>query len=414
MEKLRCVKRECCRCCGSSHFDEIFSYGHVPIGDHYVTKANIFSEQSTYPLRLYRCQKCNHIQLLDVIDANILYGHFTYRTKLSTSLVQHFQEYCDEITRRGLASVGTKVLDIGSNDGTLLSFFKQNGCTVFGVEPASDIAREAVRDGIPTCASFFDEGLVSAILSSQGLFDLVTVNNTFSNVDNASIFLKSISQILSDQGTLVIETLYAPDLVMNKLYDVVYHEHLSYYSLADFEYILPKHGMFVHDVQRSLSKGGSIRVFVRKSPRPLPESNELLALREYERSQGTGTFYFWDNFRVGITILKRDLQNLFENIIARDAVIVGYGASVGVTPIIYSLGLQRYLKFLVDDNLIKQDTFSPGFRIPVYSPERLLSERVDYILVLAWRYASQIMIKNAEYAKSGGKYIVPVPEIRVY
>jgi len=407
-------RREHCRCCNAQSFDEIYSYGNIPIGDQYVPETEVVLTQELYPLTLYRCRTCSHVQLLDLIDPALLYGHFTYRTQLSPSLVSHFSQYCAEVIRQRLAGPGKRVLDIGSNDGTLLSFFKKQGCVVYGVEPAQEIAKEATTRGIPTYPNFFDETLVSEILSRDGKIDLVTINNTFANIDNVKELLQSIHEILAEDGTLVIETLYAPDLVTNKLFDVVYHEHLGYYSLADLEELLRQHDLHVFDVQRSLSKGGSFRVYATKARKTPAPSDELHQLRTFEKLQKIGSINFWAKFHEDINMSQKEANGLLSRLLDQGKVIVGYGASVGATPIIYSYGLQQFFTFLVDDNFIKQNTFSPGYHIPVYGPERILSSKVDYLFLIAWRYAENIISNNFKYVELGGKFIVPVPEIRVF
>jgi hypothetical protein len=382
------------------------------VGDAYGAPDRTHVEER-YALDVFLCQRCGHAQLLDVVDQAVLYGNFMYETSISIGLVEHFQKYADHVRRRVNPPPGALVVDIGSNDGTLVRFFRVAGLRVLGVDPASAIAEKATASGIETFARPFTAELARQIRQGYGPATIVTANNTFANVDDLEDFTEGLSSLLAPEGVLICETGYLLDLLQNRLVDTIYHEHLGYFSLKPLDLFFRRHGMEIVEAERIPTKGGSLRVMVQRrggSRKVLPSVKELI---ELETTLGIDRPEPFRCLAAGLDIVKQRLVSLLQGLKAQGKTIAGYGASVGVTTLLHYFDLGGMLDFLADDNPVKQGLCSPGHHIPVYAPAMLYERKPDYLLILAWRYAGPILQKHQTYLDQGGHVVIPLPEVRV-
>lgn len=408
-----CIRRTTCRLCGSDNLQLVLQLAVTPVGDAYVTVDRLEEEQKTYPNDLFLCLDCSHAQLLDVIDPDILYGNFTYTTGISLGLAEHFEQYSCDVAARCHLPQQSLVIDIGSNDGTLLGYFKGQGHQVLGVDPARRIAESATARGIETLPAYFTAELARRIREQRGPAALITTNNTFANIDDLGDMMEGVRELLAPDGVLVMETGYVVEQVINGVFDNIYHEHISYFALTPLLKFFPKHGFKIFDVQTVETKGGSIRCYIQLDRGVRPESASLQRIAEDEKAKGfTGPAPYLE-LAGKIADAGRKLKVFLDEIKSGGASIAGFGASVGVTTLLYEFGLESYVDFLVDDNPLKHNTYSPGHHIPVYSPEALGKLKPDYLLILPWRYAAPIMARHRSYAEQGGRFICPWPRLRV-
>ena len=406
------VHRGTCRMCDSADLAVILELAPTPPGDHYVTAAALHVAQPVYPMTMVMCGGCGLAQLPDVVNPEILYRDYIYNTSISLGLVQHFDRYAEAVLARTGVPPQSLVVDIGSNDGTLLRAFRNRGMRVLGVDPARDVARKATDAGLETVNAFFTAALAGELRRDRGPAAIVTANNVFANVDDLHDFVDGVRRLLGPDGVFVFETGYFPDLVRQSIIDNIYQEHLSYYSVKPLQRFFPRHGMQLVGVEHEPTKGGSIRGFVQLAGNSSTLAEGMLSrLVERETAEGFDRPDKLRDFSERIERLRHNLMTLLSDVRARGRTLAGYGASVGVTTLLYYFDLGHALSFVVDDNPVRHGRFTPGHHIPVLPSDALYDRKPDDVLVLAWRYAEPIVAKHAAYKQAGGRFILPLPEI---
>ncbi len=406
-------RRSDCRGCGSRDLELVFSLKPSPIGDAYVTPERVNVPQPSYPIDLHMCSQCGLAQIMDVIDPEILYGEYIYVTASSMGLAEHFRGYADSVTDRCRLNPGSLVVDIGSNDGTLLRCFQERGMNVLGVEPAAHIAAQATAGGIKTIDRFFTPDLARQMVVEHGHARLVTANNVFANIDDLMSWVDAINELLAGDGVFVFESYYLADLVQNMVFDFIYHEHLSAFSVKPIQALFERVGLELAAVQRVPTKGGSLRYFVQRPGGPLAKDGSVVEMRALEDSMGLYRKETFSAFADKINGLKEKTRKFLAQAKSEGKSIAGFGASITGTTLIYHFEIGGSLDYLVDDNLAKQGRFSPGLHLPVLPSSALNERKPDYVVVLAWRFAEPFIRKNHDYLEGGGSFVIPVPEFKV-
>ena len=406
-------RRNNCRACSSQDLELVLKLEPTPIGDAFVTADRLSIPQPVYPIDLHMCGNCGLAQLIDVIDPRVLYGEYIYVTSSSVGLSKHFNEYADSVITRCRLPPASLVVDIGSNDGTLLRSFADKGMTVLGVEPASHIAAAARTNGINTIDQFFDKGLAKRIVDEFGFAKVVTANNVFANIDDLTTWVEAINGLLASDGVFIFESYYLLDLLSNMVFDFIYHEHLSAFSIKPIQKLFASAGLELIAAQRVSTKGGSLRFFVQRPGGPLINDGSVLQLLNEEEKMGLYRKEKFANFADRIQTLKIQLHDFLSQAKREGKSIAGFGASITGTTLIYHFEIGEYLDFLVDDNPAKQGRFSPGLHLPVLSSSALYERKPDLILILAWRFAEPFISNNRKFLHDGGQFIVPVPEFRI-
>ncbi len=408
------VRRSTCRLCGSRDQDLALPLAPAPIVDAYVTKDRLSEKQECYPQDLYLCRSCGAHQLMDVVDPEILYRDYLYVTQSSLGLPEHFRSYARDAKKALKIAPGALAVDIGSNDGTLLRAFKEEGFSVLGVDPAREIARAATASGVETWPEFFTAEVGRRIAAEKGPAAVVTTNNIYANVDEPGPMAEAIRDLLASDGVWIIEFGYAADLLERMIFDYVYHEHLSSYSVAPFQAFLKSRGLEMIDARRVETKGGSLRVMAQRAGGPRPVSPSVAELLRHEEKIGLRDPAVWKVYAAKIQAGKKELNELLRGLKAQGRTLAAYGASATTTTFIYHLGLTDLIEFFVDDFANKQDTFSPGAHIPVYASSALYEKKPDDVLLVAWRYAEPIMARHKAYLDSGGRFILPWPRVETF
>lgn len=407
------AKRYACRLCKSSDMIMVLQLTPTPLADSYITAGKLNDAQEVYPLDLLLCNDCGNVQLLDVVDPEILYSNFVYETATSPGLVEHFRKAADEIMQRVKPQKNAFVVDIGSNDGSLLKFFKVKGMRVLGIDPAKDIALKAISLGIETLPKFFNSNLAREIKAKYGHAYIITSNNTIANIDNLADFVEGVKILLDKNGVFVFETGYVLDLVQKCIFDNIYHEHLSYFSVKPLQKFLQNNGLELIDAQRIAPKGGSLRCFAQHANGPRKVMQPVHNLIEIEAKQKLHEPETFKTLAVKLDNSKNDIQKLLNELKSKGKIIAGYGASHSVTTVIYNFGIGSILSFIVDDNPKKQGTHSPGFHIPVLPSEALYEKKPDYVVILAWRFAEQIIKKHKKFLDKGRHFITILPKVEI-
>ena len=403
-----------CRRCGSTSLDHVLPIRPSAIGDAFVTADRLNEKQDLYPLDCYLCLDCGHLQNLDVVDPDILFRDYTYRTSVSLGLVEHFKRYAQTAVSGLGIPQGSLVAEMGSNDGSLLKAFKNEGMRVQGIDPARDIAATATKEGIPTIPDFFTSALAARIKADQGEAKLFCANNVFAHIDNMSDVVKGIRLLLADDGAFVFEVSYIVDMIDNMVFDTIYHEHVSHHALTPLETFLNRHDMTLFHVERTGTKGGSIRAFAQpKSTGKRPRSAELSTLIAEEERRGVTKPQIYRDWFVAIEDCKRRVLAYLDEAIAAGKLVAAYGASTTTTTLLYHFELESRIKFILDDNQLKHGRFSPGAHIPVLPSSELATRKPDVVVILAWIYADPILKRNQAYLDAGGRFLVPLPEPRI-
>ena len=400
--------------CESRRLELVLPIKASPIGDAYVPAARLGQIQESYPLDLYLCLDCGHVQNLDVVDPEVLFREYLFLTSTSSGLVQHFRQYAAEVISGFGILAGSLVVEIGSNDGSLLRFFGDQGMRVLGIDPARDIARKATEAGVPTLPEFFGSALAASIRGQHGRASVIAANNVFAHADDLADIVKGVRELLTDDGIFVFEVSYLVDIIDKFLFDTVYHEHVSYHSISPLARFFERLGMQLFDVRRIASKGGSIRGYAQRHPEgKRPQAPAVRELIELERHRGLGDTRVYGEYAARINARKKSLADFLNKEIAAGALVAGYGASTTTTTLMWHFELTRKLAFLAEDNPLKFGLFSPGAHIPVVPSDELYVRRPDYVIVLAWNYADSIIKRHQRFLEEGGKFIVPLPELRI-
>ncbi len=408
------IARTSCRVCHNKKIVKVIDLGSTPAANAFLTKKQLNKLEPIFPLQVFFCSRCGQLQLGHVVAPELLFRNYVYASSTSATFRNHFVGYAQKIYQRFKLTVNSLVVDIGSNDGILLKPFKQYGLKVLGIDPARRIARQATKEGIPTWPEFFDSQVAKKIVEKFGPAQIVTANNVFAHVDNLSELIKGIKILLAKDGVFVIEVPYLANLIKKNLFDTIYHEHLSYFSLRPLIKLFSLQKMMVFDVERVSSHGGSIRVFTQSINSPRQVSDRVKSLLSLEKKMGLNKKLTYVKLAQIINQNRMRLKNIIDKLISQDKQIIGYGAPAkGNTLLNYFKIDKHILKYIVDDSSYKQGLFTPGTHIQVANPNRIVKDKPDYILILAWNFANEIMEKLHWFKKTGGKFIIPIPRPKV-
>jgi len=401
--------------CDSGSLVKAVSLTPTPPGNDFLSEDELGRDEPAYPLDLYFCKECHHIQLGHVVDPKVLYQkNYTYVSATSSHFVNHLKSYAEDMVERFSLEVGDLVADIGSNDGTCLSFFKEKGMNVVGVDPATEIAKKATKSGINTVADFFGYELAVKLRKEYGATKFITSHNACAHIDNLFDVVKGVEHWLDKDGIFVLEVGYFVDVYNNIWFDTIYHEHVDFHTVAPFEKLFARVGMEVITVERISPQGGSIRVMAQKIGGDIKRDNSVDDLIALEFKLGLDRVDTLSRFNARINTIRDRLQKLIYSLKKEGKTIAGFGAPTKATTLMAHFGLdETMLDFIVDDNPLKQGLFSPITHIPVLSAEALYDQKPDYLLILAWNFSEPIMKMHETYSNDIGKFIIPMPEPRV-
>jgi SAM-dependent methyltransferase len=408
-------RRTTCRLCDSGNLVPAFSLTPTPPANAFVPAEERNVPQEVFPLELFFCQDCTHLQLLDVVDPKLLFENYVYVSGTSPSFVRHFEEYSDAVARMLDLPRGALVLDIGSNDGTLLRAFKdRHGARILGVDPARNLAEMATAAGIETIADFFSPSLAARLATERGKVAVITANNVFAHVDDLGGVANGVRTLLADDGLFVFEVSYLVDVVKKILFDTIYHEHLSYHAVRPLIPFFEKHGLELIEAFRVPSHGGSLRGVAQLRGGPHRRGQSVAQALAKEQELGLQILATYRELAKRIDALGSDLRALLARLRKQGKSIAGFGAPAKATTLMYHFGIgPEVMDFIVDDSPLKQGMFTPGMHIPVLSAQAVEERKPDYLVILAWNFAAPIIAKNAGFRNKGGKFIVPVPKVEV-
>lgn len=403
-----------CRSCGEPDLQMVLSLGHMPLANALISAEQLDQPESTYPLDLAFCANCSLVQITETVPPEKLFRDYLYFSSFSDAMLRHAQGIVERVLEGRSLGPNSLAVEIGSNDGYLLQYYKQAGIPVLGIEPAINIARVA-RDerGIRTLTDFFGAETAQRLLEQGERADVVHANNVLAHVPDLNGFVRGLRLLLKPDGIAIIEVPYVKDLIDRCEFDTIYHEHLCYFSLTALDQLFECHGLAIQKVERLTIHGGSLRVFATKGF-GAEKGESVCELLAEEAAWGVDKLDFYQGFASRVEELKRSLRSFIVNLKQERKGLAAYGAAAKGSTLLnyFQIGCNE-LDFVADRSTYKHGRYMPGVRLPIHPPQRLLEEMPAYVLLLTWNLADEILEQQAEYRKRGGRFIIPIPDLRV-
>ena len=403
-----------CRLCKSKKLNKIVSIGESPVSEKYSDTGNKNEKQELVPLDLYFCDDCYHVQLIHVVNPDYLWSNFTFKTSRNKKLDNHYENYVENLFSFSNKTEKNFVLDVGSNDGTLLKIFmRKNVKKILGIDPAKNVVEEANKNGVKTIAGYMNKENSEKIKSEHGTADIITANNVYAHVDNMEEITKAIKSILKPNGLFVFEVSYLLDVINKKLLGTIFHEHLIYHSLKPLINFFKKMNLKIIDAQRNDLQGGSLVCYAQHVDGPYTESDRLKKLIELEEVSELDKKETFNKFSDELINLKKKINNKLDNLLKDKKKISGFGSARSATTLIKYLDISSKINFIVDDNKDKHFKFTPGDKIQVLPSEMIYKNKQDYVIVFAWEHTKKIIGNHKKFFKNGGKFISLFPNFEI-
>ncbi len=404
-----------CRFCGSGLSRTFCDLGMSPLSNAYVKAGTLERMERFYPLHAYVCESCLLVQLQEFASPEQIFDDYAYFSSYSESWLRHCQAYTAYMIDRFGFGREHQVVEIASNDGYLLKYFKAAGVPVLGIEPAENVARVAQEHGVETLVKFFGAETAEDLVAAGTRADLLLGNNVLAHVPNLNDFVRGLKILLKSDGVITMEFPHLLRLIEDNQFDTIYHEHFSYLSFQTVERVFAHHGLSLFDVEELPTHGGSIRIFAQH-----PETGKwaidqrVMAMREKEASFGVGRLETYTGFAEQVCETKRALLDFLIEAKRAKKTIVGYGAPAKGNTLLNYCGIRTdFLDYTVDRSPHKQGQFLPGTHIPIYSPDRIRQTRPDYVLILPWNLKDEIIEQMSYVREWGAKFVIPIPRVEV-
>ena len=405
-----------CRFCNKPLKYTFADLGVSPLANSYLNEAQLQNMEPFFPLRVYVCERCYLVQLPVFQSSVEIFSDYAYFSSYSDSWLQHAKNYTNSIIERFCFDHESQIIEIASNDGYLLQYFKEKKISVLGIEPAENVAQAAQEAGIPTLVKFFGFQTATELAAEEKQADLLVGNNVLAHVPDVNDFVKGMKVILKPQGVITMEFPHLGRLVAENQFDTIYHEHFSYFSFTTVKQIFAHHGLEIFDVEELPTHGGSLRIYAHhEEDRSKVNSEHVKDLLEREEADGFQDLELYLAFDEKAKKTKRSILEFMNKSKNEGKSIVGYGAPAKGNTLLNYCGIrQDYIDFTVDLSPHKQDHFLPGTHIPIHHPDRIKETRPDYVVIFAWNLKNEIMQQMAHIREWNGRFVTLIPEVRVY
>lgn len=410
------MSNRCCRFCHTELKDTFVDLGMSPLSNAYIKPENLQSKENFYPLHTYVCPKCFLVQLEQFESPEDIFSDYAYFSSYSDSWLKHAKEYVDMMIEKFQISTKSKVIEIASNDGYLLQFFKEKNIPVIGVEPAKNVAIQAVKKGISTISKFFGRELANELKTANIGADLLIANNVLAHVPDINDFVAGMKDILKPEGIITFEFPHLLKLMTENQFDTIYHEHFSYLSLIAVKKILNNHGIAIFDIEKLKTHGGSLRVYAKHIEDITKEvSTNVDKIINEEVIAGFENIDTYKEFSKNVERTKRNILDFLIKCKNEGKQIVGYGAPAKGNTLLNYCGVGKdFLDYTVDRSPHKQGLFLPGSHIPIFSPDKIIETKPDYVVILAWNIKEEVMQQMEMIKEWNGKFVTLIPQVEVY
>lgn len=408
------MKTGVCRSCGASQFAPVLDLGRTPLANSLLTAEQLSTPEPRFPLNVVRCTACSLVQLDTTVPPEAMFGNYVYFSSFSSTMLDHARRLVDQLITERQLSPESRVIEVASNDGYLLQYYKTQGIEVLGIEPAQNVARVA-RDerGIPTLNEFFGQALANQLATEGTLADVIHAHNVLAHVPTINDFVGGLKTILKPDGVILIEAPYLKNLLDDLEFDTIYHEHIFYFSMTALDQLFARNGLRIFDVVRVPIHGGSLRIFASHEG-AFQRRHSVTTLLAEESKWGVSESEPYQAFAQQVGRLKHQLLDVLQSLKAQGKTIVVYGASAKGSTLLNTFEITHDLiDFVVDRSTVKQNLYTPGTHFLIKSPDSLLETQPDYVLLLTWNFADEILEQQAEFIARGGKFIIPLPEVRI-
>ena len=405
-----------CRYCGSELNQNFVDLGMSPLSNSYLNAEQINQKESFYPLHVFVCNNCLLVQLEEFESPQNIFTNYAYFSSYSKTWLDHAQEYVNMMISRFGFDEKSQIIEIASNDGYLLQYFKEKKIPILGIEPAVNVGEVAEKKGIPTIFKFFGTETAKKLVNLDKKADLLLGNNVLAHVPNLNDFVKGLKILLKPNGVITMEFPHLLQLIQQNQFDTIYHEHFSYFSFLVVQKIFSSHQLTIFDVDEISTHGGSLRIYAKhEENQELKVSENILKLIKKEYEFGLDKIITYSNFQKNIELLKQQICEFFMSIKKEGKTIVGYGAPAkGNTLLNYCEIGNEVINYTVDKNPHKQGLFLPGTHIPIESPEKIKITKPDYILILPWNLKDEIIQQIDFIREWGGKFVTVIPEVKIH
>ena len=403
-------KRSTCRSCGGARLALVLSLGEVPLANAYLSQEQLAQPEPKFPLEVYFCEDCALLQLLHVVSPEVLFSNYLYRTGTNQTIAAHNAALALAVVDQGKLGAQDLVVEVASNDGSLLGCFQKLGVRVLGIEPAKNIAKLARDAGIETVNEFFNPAVADRVAAQYGPAAAVLANNVLAHVDATVEFLASCRRLLRPGGRVIMEAPYLVEMLERVEYDTVYHEHLCYFSVTALLRLFAEAGLALDRMDRVEIHGGSLRMWARAMD-SAGHSAQVLEMAAQEKARGLASLVAYQSFAGRAARQREQLLALLQRLKKEGKRVAGYGAPAKGNTLLCYCGIGTDLvPYTVDRSPLKVGLYTPGSRIPILPTERIHEDQPDYILILAWNFATEIMADFRAFHERGGRFILPLPE----
>jgi SAM-dependent methyltransferase len=404
------TKPTTCRSCGAAELVPVLSLGETPLANSLLTEEQLAAPEPRYPLDVVFCPECTLVQLTVSVPPEDMFSEYAYFSSFADTVTENARALVQRLVPGRSLGASDLAMEVASNDGYLLRNYVAAGVPVLGVDPARNVAAVAEENGVPTRCAFFGRELAAELAAEGRRASVLHANNVLAHVPDVNGVVAGIAMVLRDDGVAVVETPYVGDMIDHLEFDTIYHEHLFYYSLHSLDALFSRNGLTIVDVERIPIHGGTLRVFAARGPGS-ERSGAVSELLATEHDRGMDRAAYYRDFASRVDGLCARLRELLSGLKANGATIAAYGAAAKGATLLNFAGVgTETIDFVADRNVHKQGRYMPGVHLPIVAPEEIMRRRPDYLLLLAWNFADEVVAQQADYRAAGGRFVVPVPE----